>query len=169
MKKTLSSRLARVQKVVAAVNRLKEELSGARSLEELLEKIILLSREVLGYDNAIIRLLNPATRTLDTLIAYGYSLEAQNRVIRIGEGIMGRVAETGKAWIVGDITKERNYIRGIDEARSELAVPLHYNGKIIGVFNVESREFNAFDETDKDLLQGFTKLVVGALTQFNRI
>jgi PAS domain S-box-containing protein len=61
---------------------------------------------------------------------------------------MGRAAQTGQPVLVSDISILPDYLAGIAGARSELAVPLVARDKVIGVFNVESPEPNAFGPED---------------------
>lgn len=62
--------------------------------------------------------------------------------------ISGQVVRTAKPVIVNDVSKEALYFSIVPETRSEIAVPMISEGKVIGVINVESRKRNAFSETD---------------------
>ena len=57
-----------------------------------------------------------------------------------------------KTICVNDVSKDPNFIEITSEIRSELCVPFWVQGRIIGVFNVESKQANAFDEEDERLL-----------------
>ncbi len=72
-------------------------------------------------------------------------LNAEERVLgryRIGEGITGLVAKTGKAEIVPDIRKDRRFLnrtksRGVDESLSFICVPLIHHGTVVGTLSVD--------------------------------
>jgi len=125
-----------------------QELSAGIDAEDLLHRILSVSRELFGFENAIIRLLDEDGEQLVTVASFGYSDEAAACRISVGEGVMGQVAASGDPLLVVDIDNEPGYIRGISGARSELAVPLAAQGKVIGVFNVESCQPGAFREAD---------------------
>lgn len=136
------------QKLLQAQIDIGRKLTTSFGQEELLSQILLLSRDIFGFENAIIRLLDHERKELVTVASFGYPEDAECMLIRTGEGIMGQVALTGQALLVEDVELEPGYIGGISGARSELAVPLVAKGRVIGVFNVESRQPNAFAETD---------------------
>ncbi len=78
-------------------------------------------------------------------------------------GVTGRAAITGQAQLVLDVSKDGDYITHNEDTKSELAIPLLDNGKVIGVMDVESPHLDAFDELDKDSLSLLVDLAVVAL------
>ena len=74
------------------------------------------------------------------------------RKLRIGEGICGRVAETGEAIRVPDVSLIENFLDLIPGVQSELCVPLKVGEKVIGVIDVESSELETFSADDERLL-----------------
>ncbi len=136
------------ERLLKALIDIGQELASTIELEELLNRILRISREVFRFENAIIRLLDPERRVLMTAASYGYAEEAVRPDIRLGQGIMGRVAESGKPVLVADLAVHPEYVQGIHGARSELAVPMVAKDRIIGVFNVESRHPYAFRAED---------------------
>lgn len=125
-----------------------QELASTVDLGELLNRILRISREVFRFENAIIRLLDAERQVLVTAASYGYSEEAAGPEIKLGQGVMGKAALTGEPILIADVTTLPDYVRGISDARSELAVPLVARDKVIGVFNVESPVANAFRPED---------------------
>jgi two-component system NtrC family sensor kinase len=136
------------EKLLKALIDIGQELASTIELDELLNRILKISREVFHFENAIIRLVEPEAGSLVTAASYGYADEAVRPQIRLGQGVMGRVAVTGKPILVPDLADMPDYVPGIHGARSELAVPLVAREKVIGVFNVESPVPNAFREED---------------------
>ena len=129
-----------------------KELASITDIDPLLQRILQVSQEVFTFDNAIIRLLDAEKGTLETAASYGYSEEAISRPIMLGQGIMGKTAKFGRPYLINNIAPEDDYIPGIDAARSEMAVPLIARDKVIGVFNVESQQSDAFTAQDCDTL-----------------
>ncbi len=139
------------------------DLSHGHELDEVLNRILHLSRNLLGFENAIIRLLDSSATKLLTAASYGYEKTAAAMQIAVGEGVMGRCAATNEAVLVADVEQDPDYIHGISGARSELAVPLMVENRIIGVFNVESCRPNAFSEVDIAPLMTLAGLAAAAI------
>jgi len=139
------------------------DLSHGHELDEVLNRILHLSRNLLGFENAIIRLLEPSETKLLTAVSYGYDEQAAVMQIAVGEGVMGRCASTNEAVLVADVKNDPDYIHGISGARSELAVPLLVENRTIGVFNVESCRPQAFTEIDIAPLMTLAGLAAAAI------
>ncbi|MFO7578484.1 MAG: GAF domain-containing protein [Pelovirga sp.] len=129
-----------------------KELASITDIDPLLQRILEIARDVFTFDNAIIRLLDGDSGTLTAVASYGYSEEAVKRPILLGQGVMGKAAKFGRPYLIKNIAPEDDYIPGIDAARSEMAVPLIARDKVIGVFNVESQQPEAFTMQDCDTL-----------------
>lgn len=128
------------------------ELAGITDLDRLLPRILEITREIFKYDNAIIRLLSVDGEHLESVASYGYSDAAVRHPIPVGRGIMGKAARFGKPYVITNLLPEDDYIPGIDLARSEMAIPLIARDRVIGVFNVESQQAEAFSSKDCDLV-----------------
>jgi len=130
------------------------------------EKIIRYTREVLGYDNFAVRLLEKKTNRLDLVLSTGLPESVKNMDLFAtaeGNGISGYVASTGRSYICHDVSHDRRYMPGIDNAGSSLTVPLTLHDQVIGVFNLESRQPGAFSEEDRQTAEIFGRYVAIAL------
>ncbi|MBS4034249.1 MAG: GAF domain-containing protein, partial [Ignavibacterium sp.] len=111
--------------------------------------------------------LNPKTKELVDVAGVGYEEGREDVRVRLGEGVTGRVAKTGKPLLIDDLADEKWKDIYIDvmagDMRSELAVPLKREKKVWGVLNVESPDLKAFDENDKLLLQMIADQIMIAL------
>ncbi len=135
-------------KLLQALLDVGQELASTVELDALLHRILRIAREVFHFENAIIRLLDVQRQMLVTAASFGYSDCNTEREIALGHGIMGKVALTGQPLLVPDVTLHPDYVPGIAGARCELAVPLLARERVIGVFNVESPEADAFGPED---------------------
>ncbi|MBF0169875.1 MAG: GAF domain-containing protein [Nitrospinae bacterium] len=146
---------------LSKVNLLGQFLAASRSEEEALEMAMVISRDVLGYDHAILRLL-----TGDRLLSrkwIGFPREAAELVIRVGEGISGEAARTGQTILVEDTTHDPRFLTGVENCRSELCVPLRYNDRVVGVINVESDLPAYFTQLDVTLLETLAAQIATAM------
>ncbi len=89
-------------------------------------------------------LVDPETGHLRVRAARGYGPGLEDLRIPLGQGVTGRCAATGRALIVGDVSRETSYITGVPGGRSEIAVPLVVDGEVTGVLDAESRQPQAF-------------------------
>ena len=143
-----------------------KSLNVAQRLRLMEEKVVRYVHELLDMDNFEIRLLEQRTGNLELVIAENLSPMKIGEVLRaekIGNGICGNVAATGKSYICPDVSQEPLYRPGLDSAASSLTVPLWMNDRIIGVFNAESNSLNAFNENDRRLAEIFGRYIASAM------
>lgn len=139
---------------LSALYRIANLASEAGALGATLNSMLEIAAEVCPQGQSAILLLDSGRRSLRVAAGQGYQSLVRFLEIPLGQGITGRCALTGRTQIVGDINDldEDTYIPGIPGARSEVAVPLIADGKIIGVFNAESVEPDAFGPEDVQTL-----------------
>lgn len=137
----------RSERLLSALIEIGQELASTTDLEELLDSLLRVAREVFHFENAIIRLLDEDGLHLVTAASYGYTEDAMGP-IQIGHGVMGRTAEVQKPILVEDVRNLPDYVPGIPGAQCELAVPLISKNKLVGVLNVESPTPGAFSHND---------------------
>ena len=121
--------------------------------QEALQLIVSEAVRVMRASSGSLVLINPTTSFLEIHAAQNLSSAARKLKLRVGEGITGWVAQTGKPARVGDVTQDRRYVSLRREVRSELAVPLEVQGEVRGVINVDSERGDAFTLADQELLQ----------------
>src|SRR5258706_1628169 len=78
--------------------------------------------------------------------------ELTNLHLKLGEGLIGQVALTAEPITSPDVRKNPNYINARSETRSEMVAPIISNTEVIGVFDLESDELNAYSEDDLQVL-----------------
>ncbi|HEY6226949.1 MAG TPA: GAF domain-containing protein [Verrucomicrobiae bacterium] len=103
-------------------------------------------------------IVNPTTEFLEIQASVGLPPDSASLKLRLGEGITGWVAQTGKSARIGDVRKDPRYILAREKVLSELAVPFEIAGQGRGVLNVDSDRLNAFDESDEKLLNDLAAL-----------
>jgi L-methionine (R)-S-oxide reductase len=73
--------------------------------------------------------------------------------IQIGRGVCGTSAQKKEIVIVPDVDKFPGHIACDVESRSEIVVPIIKDGNLFGVLDLDSTEYNSFNETDKNYLE----------------
>lgn len=71
-------------------------------------------------------------------------------VIPFARGVCGAAARTGQAQLVADVDAFPGHIACASSTRSELVLPVWEDGALIGVFDIDSDQPNAFTQTDAD-------------------
>jgi len=142
------------------------KMTARQRLDLLERKIIGFTRELLHFDNFVVRLLDKTSNRLELVLCAGLPVEAQQIDIFCspeGSGISGYVAFTGRSYICPDVLQDPRYLQGIDNARSSLTVPLWLHDQVIGIFNIESDRPAAFREDDRQFAEIFGRYIAIAL------
>jgi signal transduction histidine kinase len=121
--------------------------------QEALQLIVSEAVRVMRASSGSLVLINPTSGFLEIHAAQNLSSAARKLKLRVGEGVTGWVAQSGKPARVGDVTLDKRYVSVRRDVRSELAVPLEVQGEVRGVINVDSERVDAFSEDDQELLQ----------------
>ena len=135
-------------------------------IDLLKSNILHYSKDLLNFDVVEIRLLDEQTGRLEPLLAEGMEPVAQDRLLYArpeDNGVTGYVAATGKSYLCNDTVADPRYIEGCRDAKSSLTVALVLHDRVIGTFNVESPNPGAFDATDLQFLEIFSRDVAASL------
>ena len=144
-----------------------KKISRSLNLEEVLMLVMDTLDSLLPYDAAGIYVIkcpkrsdgtvNPHGNSEDTIFhaeaVRGYDIEEMMELrLKVGQGLIGYVAQTGEAAISPDVRLDPRYVNARKETRSEMVAPIISNDEVIGVFDLESDEVNAYTEDDKHVL-----------------
>jgi signal transduction histidine kinase len=121
--------------------------------QEALQLIVSEAVRLMHASSGSLVLINPTSGFLEIHASQNLPAAATRLKLRVGEGITGWVARTGRPARVGDVTQDPRYVLARRSARSELAVPLEVNGETRGVLNMDSDRADAFSAEDQELLQ----------------
>ena len=90
-----------------------------------------------------------------------YPFQGKPACIRIpvGRGVCGTAVAEDKTQLVPDVHQFPGHIACDSASNSEIVVPIHVNGEIWGVLDIDSPIFNRFDETDREGLEQFVKVL----------
>jgi sigma-B regulation protein RsbU (phosphoserine phosphatase) len=128
------------------------EMSSILDLDVLLTRIASLTKRLIDYRTFGILLLDDDTGELEMKLAVRYGKGAESKHVKLGEGLVGWAALHKEAVLVSDVSKDARYISLVDDAQSEMVIPMLIKDRCIGVFDLESPELDAFTKEHKELL-----------------
>jgi sigma-B regulation protein RsbU (phosphoserine phosphatase) len=140
-----------------------KKISRSLDLQEVLNQVMDTLDSLLPYDAAGIFVLQcvdkallpegeePCTFKAEAVRGYDTD-ELYDLHLKLGEGFIGQVAVRGEPIISHDVLNDPVYINARDKTRSEMVAPIISNDEVIGVFDLESDELNAYSEDDLDVL-----------------
>ncbi|CAG0926674.1 Autoinducer 2 sensor kinase/phosphatase LuxQ [Thermoflexales bacterium] len=162
------------QDVQARVNeltiltRIGRRLASTLDLDEILSSVIEEAFNATKAANGGILLYNERENALELRTLRGLTPELEARLIGLvihnGEGLVGRVLDTGEALLINDVTQEPDYQEIDSRTRSELVLPIRQGGLLLGVLNLESPIVNAFSESELRLLEAMADQAAVAIT-----
>ena len=101
-----------------------------------------------GYTQVSLYLLQDEALHLQYEVGYNDMLPQ----LPLSQGVMGRVARSGKPVLLEDVRSDPTFLGVIDQIASEVCVPLFDQGRVIGVLNVESIRGVRLNEADLRLI-----------------
>jgi len=160
----LHTRTSRQAKTLLLMNEIARELTSILNVDELLKHIAELLSRLIDYQMFSILLLDSSGEKLQ----HRFSLRFQENIqikhdIPIGDGLVGHAAQHKHAVLVPDVSKDKRYIQLNPETRSELAAPLIYKDKVIGVLDLEHTKKGFFTEDHKRTVNTLAAQVAIAL------
>jgi len=143
----LFRRSVRQSKTLQLLNEISRDLSSVLVLNELLRKIGTLTKRLIDYHRFSILLAEERTQTFNTVISIKRDESMPDRyTMPFGQGIVGAAAQAQQTIVVPDVTKDPRYIVVNPETGSEMAVPLIYRDRVIGVVDMESPRLAYFTD-----------------------
>jgi signal transduction histidine kinase len=145
------------QHELVALSRVSAALSGLWDLDAILEVALDNVLNIMNGSIGGILLLDEETQTLSYRVSHGLSDKyAAEMRLSLGEGISGRVAQSGKAILLEDISADPRVARP-DLVRPEglkafISVPLRAKDRVLGVINIASHIPRHFNTDDMHLL-----------------
>ncbi len=145
------------EKRLEAINAVCAVISQSLELQEVLNIAADKVSEVMELDVALVFLLDEEREELNLKAYWGVSEEFTAGLIglKVGEGLNGRVAETGEPLLIEDTSRDprltREVVRG-ENIRAQLVVPLKAKGKVVGTLSVARRGLRQFRDEEVELL-----------------
>jgi GAF domain-containing protein len=152
---------------INAMTEVARALVSILDIDDLLDEVIDLVTEYLGYDRVHLFLRvgeRIAFRSGSGVHSGRWALERLSYDLN-EQGLIPRVARTGEPVLTGDVREHADYRagQGVEDTLSELTVPLRIGSTVLGVFDVQSAAPNAFTLDDLALLQALADTIAIAL------
>lgn len=153
-----------------ALSRVSAAVSGLRDLDAILNVALDSVLQIMNGTIGGILLIDEQTQTLSYRVHRGLSDKyAQEMRLKIGEGIAGRVAQSGKAVLVEDISTDPRaawvVLISTEGLKAFISVPLRAKDTVLGVLNVASHQPRHFTKDDMHLLHAIGDQVGVAIEQ----
>ncbi len=152
-------------KALAFLARLAAEFTTVLSLPDLLEHVLRVLNEEIGFDSCAVTLLEKRDGD-DVLVvraASGLREDAQGLVFpRGGKGLVWMVMESGEPVLIPDLHAEPRLLLKDSKVRSGIYAPLVIHGRPIGVLSAYRAIVGAFNDSDLNLLTVVARYLAGA-------
>ena len=79
--------------------------------------------------------------------------------IALGKGVCGTAAQQDATHLVPDVHRFKGHIACDSASRSEIVVPLHRDGKVVAVLDIDSPTLSRFTQEDKEGLEKLCNLI----------
>ena len=143
----LYTKVARQANILAVLNEISREITSILDLDHLLIHIGTLLHRVIDYRMYSILLVNEKRGLLEHRFSIRFGrVEKFGADVPIAEGLTGSAAREGRAVLAADVRKDPRYRMVNPETRSEVAIPLIYKGRTIGVLDLEHTRAHYFNE-----------------------
>ena len=80
-------------------------------------------------------------------------------VIPVGKGVCGTAVAEDATQLVADVHQFPGHIACDSASNSEIVIPIHVDGKIFGVLDIDSPQFGRFTEADREGLEAFARIL----------
>ncbi len=141
-------------------------ISRSLDLDEVLNLVMDTLGSLVPYDAAGIYLIEFGPEYADPYVfkskairGYQISFDLIEPRLKMGEGLLGTVAQTGKPIICHDVHSDTRYFPARERTNSEMVAPIISNEHVIGVFDLESDVLDAYTDDDLAILQLLTSQV----------
>jgi phosphoserine phosphatase RsbU/P len=142
----LYRRVERSNRTMKTLGNISREFSSILDLNELLGKIASTVRDLISYDAFSILYIDHGARALRHLFSIRYDQRVNIDNVPLGKGITGAAAESREVVRVHDTAKDPRYIASHPDIRSEVAVPLILQDKVLGIIDLESGRIGHFTD-----------------------
>lgn len=151
-----SRQLAANMRELHILRQIDRELTDTIDLHHVFEMTLDWALRFTNAQASSLALYEQDTNKLNFLLDYGYDVpgeELQRIRHEYGSGIVLRVANSGHPEVVPDIQMDKDYVGLSIHTRSQMAVPVMREDRVVAVITLESKKLNGFTDAHLDFVQ----------------
>lgn len=162
----LMSQLVESNRKMEIFRKVSFELNKLISLPEKLDKILAILDEQFGLANTLIFIPDHSAKVLTVFASHGYDVKMIGRCVPFGQGLPGLAALRRKPINLTGIRRKQHYLAtvghedelslvkpvGLEDAESQVVIPLISNDELVAVLMAESRNLCFYDKADENFL-----------------
>ena len=137
------------------LNEVQDALARELELPVLIRTVVEAIAKTFGYIFVSLYKLENGFLQLQHQVGYEQVIEK----ISPTEGVSGKVARTGQAVLITDVNQEPEFLRAVQQIKSEICVPLFDGDRIFGILNVESSQEHQLNENDLRLMNTLSEQI----------
>ncbi len=148
-----------------------QKISSILDLDQLVDKVVNEVARSFGCVDSDIYLHHQERGELSLVCAHGCTgceICGPGHSLKIGKGMVGHVASTGQMHYAPDVRQDPYYLGCEESTLSEVAIPLHVEGQLVGVFTASHTELDGFNPCQLRLLQAMCSDVAVAVHNARR-
>lgn len=151
----LFSSMVRQSQELSLLHKVRTAITSELNLKQFVKRTVEAIAETFGYTLVSLYLLEGDTLILQHQIGYEHVITE----IPVTKGVLGRVIQTGQPVLLEDVRSDSSFLGAIENIRSEVAVPIFDEGRIVGALNVETRFDTSLTEADLGLMIALSEQV----------
>jgi serine phosphatase RsbU (regulator of sigma subunit)/putative methionine-R-sulfoxide reductase with GAF domain/anti-sigma regulatory factor (Ser/Thr protein kinase) len=156
---------------LSLVRTVSAQIANEPDIDDLAHKVTRLIQSKFKYYYVGIFTLEAGQTTLTFRSSTGGATRRKGRLkelafqVKLGEGLVGHAAQTGEELLANDVRADQRFraVTSLPETRSELALPLMIEERVVGVLDVQSDALNAFHPYDLLVLRALSDSVAMAI------
>ncbi len=168
----LQNRLRQELEIKSAISFFSSVLYTHKNLDDLIWEITTQCIAKLKLEDCIVYIVDREKNRLVQKAAIGPKRSREEMAIvnpieiPLGEGIVGSAALYNQIENIPDTTKDSRYIMDDHFRYSELAVPIHFNGEVLGVIDSENSKKGFFTTKHQQILEAIASIAAQKIRQF---
>lgn len=144
-----------------------EILSMSLKIDDVFQGIVAALKKLHPFDALGIFILSKDGETMEEIFSSGYEEEISRHLLqtKADKGLVGWVTKTGEPVIVPNVLEDPRYVKTRETTASELVVPLFSGRQVIGAFNLESDQPDAYSPLDLEMVRAFANQAALSVTR----
>lgn len=162
MERVLEQRAAQL----AIINEIGRKIAAVLDLDSMLERAVRLVQEAFNYHHVALFLLEEGEAKLKAIAGAHETHFLPNHTVKLNEGLIGSVGIHGERVVANDVGQEPRYTPSLPDhsiIRSELCLPIKMANRILGIFDIQCPNGDAFSENDVVALETLMDQIAVAL------